>query len=437
MTRVRTPITILCMRGLSVCCETASKDSSRGSPARTSVASWRVKRDRSAADRRRPMLKDFWRVASFCATSLTATGSNCLSRSICRIWRGVSPSRMPLCSLPPASSAVYSNAPKSILARDSQHFLERRLTAQDLGAAVVTDRGSRLAGVTLELLLAHAVMDHCAHGVIHHDELVDAGPTAITAARRVSPGAVEYRRGIIGPQVEEAALIFARLEWLLGFGAEHAHQALRHHADEARRQEEGLDAHVAQARYRAGRGVGMERGQHEVTRQARLHSDLRGLEVTDLTDHDDVRVLTQDGAQSAGEGHLNLRVHLRLPDAVDVVLDRILDGHDVLRVVVQALEGGVQSRRLTGAGRARDEQNAVRLVDELVDQPLGLGVHAQCREIEPAGLFVQNTQHHPLAVARRKRRDANVDGATGDLEAYAAVLRQAFLGDIEFGHHLD
>src|SRR5882757_6607550 len=367
MTRVRTPITILCMRGLSVCCETASKDSSRGSPARTSVASWRVKRDRSAADRRRPMLKDFWRVASFCATSLTATGSNCLSRSICRIWRGVSPSRMPLCSLPPASSAVYSNAPKSILARDSQHFLERRLTAQDLGAAVVTDRGSRLAGVTLELLLAHAVMDHRAHGVIHHDELVDAGPTAITAGRR----------------------------------------------------------------------VGMERGQHKVTRQARLHSDLRGLEVTDLTDHDDVRVLTQNGTQSAGEGHLNLRVHLRLPDAVDVVLDRILDGHDVLRVVVQALEGGVQSRRLTGAGRARDEQNAVRLVDELVDQPLGLGVHAQRREIEPAGLLVQTTQHHPFAVARRKRRDANVDGATGDLEAYAAVLRQAFLGDIEFGHHLD
>ena len=55
----------------------------------------------------------------------------------------------------------------------------------------------------------------------------------------------------------------------------------------------------------------------------------RRLEVADLADHDDVGILAQDRAQAARERHLDLRVDLRLADAVDVVLDRILDGHDV------------------------------------------------------------------------------------------------------------
>ena len=62
---------------------------------------------------------------------------------------------------------------------------------------------------------------------------------------------------------------------------------------------------------------------------ARLHRDLRGLEVADFADHHHVRVLAQDGAQAAREGHLDLGVDLGLADAVDVVLDRVLDRHDV------------------------------------------------------------------------------------------------------------
>jgi hypothetical protein len=56
-----------------------------------------------------------------------------------------------------------------------------------------------------------------------------------------------------------------------------------------------------------------------------------------------------DGAQSAREGHLDLGVYLRLADAVDVVLDRILDRQNVARVVVDALECRVQRRGLAGA----------------------------------------------------------------------------------------
>ena len=80
---------------------------------------------------------------------------------------------------------------------------------------------------------------------------------------------------------------------------------------------------------RAGGGVGVQRGEHQVAGEARLHGDLRGLQVADFADQHHVRVLAQDGAQAAREGHLDLGVDLGLADAVDVVLDRILDRHDV------------------------------------------------------------------------------------------------------------
>ncbi len=176
---------------------------------------------------------------------------------------------------------------------------------------------------------------------------------------------------------------------------------------------------------------------HQVTGQARLHGDLRGLEVADFADHHHVRVLAQDRAQPARERHLDARVDLRLADAVDVVLDRVLDRHDVARAVVDAIERGIERRRLAGAGRTGDEQDAVRLVDQLVDVPLRGRIHAQRVEVEPARLLVEQAQHDALAVPGRNGRHAHVDRATGDAERDAAVLRQALLGDVETRHDLD
>src|ERR1700731_1019218 len=202
MTRGRTPSTMLCTRGFSVCCETASSASSSGSPARASVASCRVNSARSPGDTRRTRLKERWRLASFCATSVTETGSSCCSRSCWRIWRGVSPSRMPLRSRPPASRAVYSNAPNSILARDAQYFLDGGFAAQHLDAAVVADRGRGGPRVALDLLLRGAVVDHGAHGVVGHDELVDARAAAIGAGGVASRAAPRAAGGVTARSIE-------------------------------------------------------------------------------------------------------------------------------------------------------------------------------------------------------------------------------------------
>jgi hypothetical protein len=50
-------------------------------------------------------------------------------------------------------------------------------------------------------------------------------------------------------------------------------------------------------------------------------------------------------------------------------LDRVLDREDVLRAVpVDLVDDGGERRRLTGAGRARDENEAARLLGQLVQR---------------------------------------------------------------------
>src|SRR4030095_9816247 len=53
----------------------------------------------------------------------------------------------------------------------------------------------------------------------------------------------------------------------------------------------------------------------------------------------------------------------------------------------------------------------------------------------PAG--IENTQDHRLAVEHRDDADADVDLAAADLEADAAVLGQAFFGDVEVAEDLE
>ena len=107
----------------------------------------------------------------------------------------------------------------------------------------------------------------------------------------------------------------------------------------------------------------MQRREDEV---AGLGGGQRGLdrgEVTHLADQDDVRVLTQDGAQALRVG-LRVGADLALIDDALVrrvdVLDRILQRDDVLVPrVIDLIENRRQRRRLTGAGFTGDQHNAL------------------------------------------------------------------------------
>ncbi len=229
---------------------------------------------------------------------------------------------------------------------------------------------------------------------------------------------------------------FVRLPRLLAVGADHPQQSLGHHPDDGRGDQIRLDAHVDQSRDRRGRVVGVERAQDEVARQRRLDGDLRRLQVADFPDHDDIGVLSEDVAQATGERQFDFRSNLHLPDAGQLVFDRVLHGQYVAFFIVQLVQRRVEGRRLAAAGRAGQQNDAVGNADEVAKDPPRLGCKAHIFEAELASAFVQQPEHDAFAPGRGDDGDADIDQFLADPHAALAVLRQTMLGDVEIGHDL-
>ena len=176
---------------------------------------------------------------------------------------------------------------------------------------------------------------------------------------------------------------------------------------------------------------------HLVAGQRGFDGDFGRLGVADFADHDDVRVLAQDGAQRVGEGEADFLFDRHLVDAGDLELDRVFDGDDVVNRVVEFVERGIERGGLAGAGRAGDENQAVRRVHggfELLER-----VRVQAELVDAGGEigFVQHAQHDLLAVHRGHDGNAQVVVLAADADAHAPVLRQAALGDVQAAHDLE
>src|SRR5215831_7052631 len=112
--------------------------------------------------------------------------------------------------------------------------------------------------------------------------------------------------------------------------AQHPDQALGQNTVQRRHEVVRLDAHVKEAPDHVDHVVRVDRGKYQVAGQGRLNGDLRGLFVTNFTDHDLVRIVTQNRAQPAGKGQTLFLVHRDLRDSMQLVFDRILDGDDLV-----------------------------------------------------------------------------------------------------------
>ena len=115
----------------------------------------------------------------------------------------------------------------------------------------------------------------------------------------------------------------------------------------------------------------MERGEDEVAGLRRGQRGPDRLEVAHLAEEDHVGVLAQRAAESLGEAD-RVRAELALVDDALLVLvqelDRVLDRDDVVGpVAVDLVDERRERRRLTRAGRARDEDEPARLVAEAIE----------------------------------------------------------------------
>jgi len=76
----------------------------------------------------------------------------------------------------------------------------------------------------------------------------------------------------------------------------------------------------------------------------------------------------------------------------------------------------------------------MRLRDQVVDLLQHRALHADGFEGQTHFAFVEQAQHGALAMRAGQGRDAHVDRARAQAQADAAVLRQAFFGNVQLGH---
>ena len=219
--------------------------------------------------------------------------------------------------------------------------------------------------------------------------------------------------------------------------AELARQALRDDGVDGRGDQEGFDIHLHQPGDRRRGIVRVERRQHQMAGQRGLDRDDGGLSVADLSDQHDVGVGAKDRSQGAREGQARLGVDLDLVHAGEPVLDRVLDGDDVLRFLVEDVEGRVHRGRLARAGRARHEERPVRLLEGLREALVRVLEEAQILEGQQRVRLVQDPDHDLLSVDGRERGEPEVQGPAAHLHRDPAVLGETLLGDVQVGHHLE
>ena len=192
-----------------------------------------------------------------------------------------------------------------------------------------------------------------------------------------------------------------------------------------------------QPRHRRRRVARMQRGEHEVTRERRLHRDVRRLEVADLAHHDDVGVLAQEGSQRGGEGEADVVTRLHLVHAEERELDRVLHRADVDAWRVELGERGIEGRGLAAAGGTRHQHQAARACDGRTQLVQRARLEAEAPEVALEVAPVQDAQDELLAERRGEHGDPHVGLLTlRRPEAHAPVLRQPALGDVELREHL-
>jgi hypothetical protein len=108
----------------------------------------------------------------------------------------------------------------------------------------------------------------------------------------------------------------------------------------------------------------------------------------------------------------------------------------LLRVASRRAQRGVQRGGFARARGAGDEDDAVRLAIRPLKAAQGVALHAHGLQADLAFALVQEAQHGALAMGAGQGGDAHVDGAGAQAQADAAVLRQAFFGDVQVGHDL-
>ena len=131
--------------------------------------------------------------------------------------------------------------------------------------------------------------------------------------------------------------------------AEHTHQSLRQHELHAVGDQIRLKPEIQQPKHARDRVLGVDRREHQMPRHRGLHRHAGRLRVANLADKNHVRVLPKHGPQQRMKRVAPGIIDGHLRDTLELVLDRVLDCHDVPHLAVDLAHRVVKRRRLPRA----------------------------------------------------------------------------------------
>ena len=170
-----------------------------------------------------------------------------------------------------------------------------------------------------------------------------------------------------------------------------------------------------------------------------FNGDVGGFQIANLAHHDDVRILAQKRLQRGSKGESLLVVYVDLVDAGQVNLGRVFGGGNIHAVGIEDVQAGIKRYGFARAGGAGHQHHAVGAVDGFQNQLFLEIFETQLVDIQRGSVGIQNPHHDFFAEQGGQGADAKVDGLNAFLEHQldAPVLRNAFFGNIQLGHHLD
>ena len=160
-------------------------------------------------------------------------------------------------------------------------------------------------------------------------------------------------------------------------------------------------------------------------------SDVCRFQISDLTDHDDVRILAQKGLQRDRESEARLFIHVHLVDAGKVDFRRVFSRGDVDARSVEHVQTRVERDRLTGTRRPCHQYHPVRTLNGRQQSGFFLRLIAQCVDTKLRAAGIQNTNNDFFAEERGQRADTEINHAIrANFQLHASVLGDALFRDV-------
>lgn len=146
---------------------------------------------------------------------------------------------------------------------------------------------------------------------------------------------------------DDFVLLISRILLLHAMRAIPFHEPLGDDDIDCRGKDVRRDSDIDQPLESLGRGLRMQGGKDEMSGERCLCGNRGGFKVADLSDHDDIRILPDQGSQSCLEGVSVLFIHLTLYDSRHLIFDRVLKGDDLLVRSIEGAEHAVERGRLS------------------------------------------------------------------------------------------